>query len=59
MLTKTKVLESMKQLPDNFTIDELIDHLVFIQKVEIGLEQSIGDQVSNTDEVKKRLGKWL
>jgi hypothetical protein len=59
MLTKTKVLESMKQLPDNFTIDELIDHLVFIQKVEIGLEQSNNDQVSNTDEVKERLGKWL
>jgi len=59
MLTKTKVLESMKQLPDNFTIDELIDHLVFIQKVEIGLEQSDKDQVSNTDEVKKKLDKWL
>jgi len=28
MLTKSKVLESLKELPDNFTIDELIDHLV-------------------------------
>jgi hypothetical protein len=57
MLTKSKVLESLKGLPDNFTIDELIDHLVFIQKVEIGLDQSYKGHVYSTDELRKKLGK--
>ena len=48
MLTKSKVLESF---------DELIDHLVFIQKVEIGLDQSNKSHVYSTDELRKKLYK--
>jgi len=59
MLTKSKVIESLKELPDNFTIDELIDHLVFVQKIEIGLDQSNSGHVCLTDELRKKLDKWL
>ncbi len=33
MLTKTNVIESLKVLPDNFTIDELPDHLVCVHYI--------------------------
>ena len=59
MLTKSQVIESLKELPENFTIDELIDHLVFIQKVETGIDQSNSGQVFSTDELRKKLDKWL
>ncbi|MCF8347162.1 MAG: hypothetical protein K9G38_08115 [Bacteroidales bacterium] len=59
MLTKTNVIESLKVLPDNFTIDELLEHLVFVQKVEEGLRQSENGKAINSEEVKKRLNKWL
>jgi len=34
MLTKDKLRQSINKLPDSFTIDELIDQLIFIEKVE-------------------------
>ncbi len=40
MLTKNKVKQSIDNLPDSFTIDELIDQLIFIEKVEQGIKQS-------------------
>ena len=40
MLTKNTVRQSIDNLPDSFTIDELIDQLIFIEKVEEGIKQS-------------------
>lgn len=58
MLTKEKVSKSINNLPDSFTIDELIDQLIFIEKVEEGLRQSeIGKVISNED-VKLMIDKW-
>lgn len=57
MLTKDKVLDSINNMPDNFTIDELIDRLVFIEKVERGLEQSKRGEVYPHEEVKKMLNR--
>jgi hypothetical protein len=58
MLTKEKVNKSIKNLPDSFTIDQLIDQLIFVEKVEEGYQQSeIGLVVSN-EEVKLIIDKW-
>ena len=58
MLTREKVNRSVKNLPDTFSIDELIEQLLFIEKVEEGLRQSeIGLVVSNED-VKLMIDKW-
>ena len=59
MLTKTNVIESLKVLPDNFTIDELLEHLVFVQKVEEGLKQSENGNTISSEEARKRIDKWL
>ena len=58
MLTKEKVNRTIKNLPDSFTIDELIDQLIFVEKVEEGYHQSeIGLVISN-EEVKFMIDKW-
>jgi predicted transcriptional regulator len=58
MLTKSTVKQSIENLPDTFTIDELIDQLIFVQKIEEGIKQSDeGKTVSNKD-VKKMIEKW-
>jgi len=59
MLTKKDVLKTVSNLPDNFSLDELIDKLIFIDKVQKGLEESLADKVFTKDEAKKRLSKWL
>ena len=58
MLTRDKVINSIKDLPDSFTIDELIDRLIFIEKVEQGLKQSEEGKVIPHEEVGKIIEKW-
>ena len=58
MLTKDKLQKSIANLPESFSIDELIDQLIFIEKVEEGIvESEAGKTVSNED-VKSMIDKW-
>jgi len=59
MLTKTRLLSTVKKMPENFTIDELLEHLIFVQKVEAGLKHSRKGKVYSEAEAKKKLRKWL
>jgi len=59
MLAKEKVLASIKELPDTFTADELIDRIIFLQKLETGLHQSLKGNTKTTKEAKEQLSKWL
>ena len=59
MLTKENVIKTIAKLPDNFGLDELIDKLIFIDKVEKGLDQSINNQILSENQAKKKLAKWL
>jgi len=40
MLTRTQVFDTLEKMPEQFSIDQLFDKLLFINKVEIGLAQS-------------------
>lgn len=59
MLTKEKILESIKSLPDQFSADEIIARIILLDKIEIGLEQVAQGQVVSEEELDKRLAKWL
>jgi hypothetical protein len=59
MLTKVNVIKTIENFPDSFTLDELVDKLIFMDKVERGLDQSYSNKVSTQDEARKRLEKWL
>jgi Zn-dependent alcohol dehydrogenase len=58
MLTKEKLRKSLNKLPETFTIDELIDKLIFIEKVEEGLDQSKEGKVISNEDVKDIIEKW-
>ncbi|HLW19734.1 MAG TPA: hypothetical protein VKX33_05405 [Cyclobacteriaceae bacterium] len=58
MITKDQVISSLKDMPEQFSIDELMDKLILLQKIETGLEQSkIGD-VYTTQEAKDMVQRW-
>ncbi len=59
MITKSELLETIDGMPEKFSIDQLMDRLIFIQKVERGLEQSRKGKSVSTAEAKRRLKKWL
>lgn len=58
MLTKQKVQKSIENLPAQFSIDELIDQLIFIDKVEEGRKQSLKGDVISHEDVKNIISKW-
>ena len=58
MLTKEKLNRTINNLPDKFTIDELIDKLIFMEKVEEGLLQSDESKVVSNEDVKNMIDKW-
>lgn len=59
MLDKAKVLLAVNQMSSQFTLDELLDRLIFLNKVEEGLEDVKAGRVLNEEEAKERLAKWL
>ena len=46
-------------LPDSVTIDDILDQIMLVEKIEKGIDQSNRNQVVSDDELDKRLGKWL
>ena len=58
MLTKEKLNRTINNLPDKFTIDELIDKLIFMEKVEEGLLQSDEGKIVSNEDVKIMIDKW-
>jgi len=59
MLTKEKVRKTIDRLPDNFTVDQVIEELVVLNKIEEGLKDIEKGRVFTTDQVKKELKTWL
>ena len=59
MLTKEKIKTTIDSLPDNFTIEDIIEELIILDKIEQGLKDVEEGRVYTTEEAKKRLDKWL
>ena len=53
--TKAKIVRAVEDLPENATIEDAIERLVFLHKIEIGLAQSREGQTVSLDEVEARL----
>ena len=59
MLRRSKVIETVSSLPATFSMEELIERLVVLKKIEIGIEQANKGQTLSHKEAKSRLKKWL
>ncbi len=52
-------MQTIKDLPEKFTFDDLLDRIILLHKIEIGLQQSENGQIYTTDQAKEKLKKWL
>lgn len=61
MLTKEKLLESIKAMPeDEFEdIDVLIERIVILEKIEKGEKDLVEGKVYSMHEAEQKLQKWL
>ena len=59
MLTKKKLLEQIDKLPEEFSIDELVEKLILIEKIETGTKQSENGEVISESEMENEIEKWF
>ena len=59
MITKSQIINSFDNLPENVTIDQVIDHLLVLEKVQKGLNDSAEGNTNTKEEAKQKLNKWL
>jgi hypothetical protein len=52
---KQKIIESVEHLPDDATVEDAMERLYFLAKIERGLEQADAGQGLAHEDVKKRL----
>jgi predicted transcriptional regulator len=54
--TKERILEALRSLPPDATVDDAIERLVFMARVEEGLAQLDAGQGIPHEEIKRRFG---
>ncbi len=59
MTNKEKVLKAVRELPDDASIEDAMGRLLFLAKVEKGIEQADKGQTVSHSEVKERMAKWF
>ena len=59
MITKTQIINALENLPEDLSIDQVIDHLIFLEKVQKGLDDSANGRTYTKKEAREKLQKWL
>ena len=59
MLTKAKLKEQIENFPDEFSIDDLIEKLILMEKIETGKKQSENGEVFSESEIENGIEKWF
>lgn len=58
MLTKEKVIQTISKLPEKFSLDELVEKMIVLEKIEKGLEDSESDNILTEDELEEKMKEW-
>lgn len=57
--TKEQILKVIEELPDDAGVEDALDRLYVLYKVERGIEQADRGELIGQDEVRQRMAKWL
>tara|TARA_Y100000031_G_C8024130_1_gene294000 strand:+ start:144 stop:335 length:192 start_codon:yes stop_codon:yes gene_type:complete len=56
---KSKMESVIRDLPESASIEDAMEKLFFLYKIEKGIEQADAGLTVSHEEAKQRLGKWL
>lgn len=59
MLTKARLKKEIDKFPEKFTIDELIEKLILLEKIQEGEKQSDKGEIISENELEKEIEKWF
>ena len=58
MLTKDKVKELVEHMPETFSVDDLVEEIILLQKIEIARKQLKNGESLTEDELDAEIDKW-
>ena len=59
MTAKEEILELMKQISDDLTVDQALEQLQLLYDVQKGLEEAKRGETVSHEEAKRMIEKWL
>ncbi len=59
MITKEKLKKQLEQFPEEFSIDELVEKLILIEKIDCGNQQSENGDVISENDLDNEIKKWF
>ena len=57
--TKQQILKAIEELPDDAGVEDAMDRLYLLYKIEKGLRQADVGELIGQDEIRQRMAKWL
>ncbi|HEY6806938.1 MAG TPA: hypothetical protein VI306_25400 [Pyrinomonadaceae bacterium] len=59
MTQKEFVLKTIRALPDDCSLDEIVEQIKFVAAVQTGLDELDRGEAISHDEAKKQLASWI
>jgi hypothetical protein len=59
MITKKQLKETIKKLPEEFSLEELMDKLILLDKIERAEKESERGETITEEELNRELEKWF
>lgn len=58
MLSKEKVKELVNHMPETFSVDDIVEEIILLQKIEIARRQVQNGDFLTEEEFDKETNKW-
>jgi len=59
MLTKENIISTISKLPEPIVLDDILEKIILLDKIEKGIEQSESGQVIADDVLDSKFESWL
>lgn len=59
MISKTQFINSLTKMPENLSVDQLIDKIIFMEKVQKGLDDSEAGRVNTKAQAKEKFKTFI
>ena len=53
------MIKAVQALPDDASVEDAMERLLFLAKIEKGLQQADAGKTVSHDQVKEKMAKWL
>jgi predicted transcriptional regulator len=57
-MKRSNIINTLNELPKEFNLDDLLERLIVIEKIDEGLKEAKDGKTISHDKVKKMVSKW-